>query len=105
MRKLLPQDAYKGLADLVHLVVLLKLISLQQRSIPAVRTDVDHAVPEFDEGASLHRKIKVSNIVEDEVHQLFVVGLSDVLDKGLRLERHARLVRRKTVFREAEVEE
>ena len=86
-------------------IELLILVALLDRSIPANRADIDHAIAELDECATLHRDVQVGDVVQDELDQLLVVVLADPLDEAVRRERHAHADGRQAVLREAEVEE
>ena len=105
MTKLLPQSRHELLPDLVLQIKLLIIIPLLSARIPANGADIDHPIPEFDEGASLDGDVKLREISQDEVHQLLVLVLAEPLDEGVRFERDAELECREAVFREAVVEE
>lgn len=81
------------------------LIALLNRSIPANRAHIDHAIAELHKRAALHGDIQVGDVVQDELDQLLVVVLADPLDEAVRRERHAHADGGQPVLREAEVEE
>ena len=86
-------------------IKLLVLIALLDRSIPANRAHIDHAIAELHKSTTLDRDIQISNVVQDELDQLLVVVLADPLDERVRRERYAHADRRQAVLGEAEVEE
>jgi hypothetical protein len=105
IRKLLPQDPHKGLADLVLQIILLILDPLLNSRVPANGTDINHAIPELQKGASLHGDIQIGHVVQDELHQFLVFIFTEPFDEGVRGEREPRLVGCEAVLCEAEVEE
>ena len=86
-------------------IKLLILVALLDRSVPANRAHVDHAITELNKRAALHRDIQISHVVQDEAHKLLVVVLANPLDEAVRRERHTHANSCKSVLREAEVEE
>lgn len=86
-------------------VELLVLVALLDGGVPANRANVDHAVPELNESAALHRNVQISHIVQDEPHKLLVVVLANPLDEAVRRERHAHTDGGQAILGEAEVEE
>lgn len=105
MTKLLAERGDKRLADLGLLVVGLEVVTLLVAGVTADRRDVDHAVAELDEGATLDGDIEVSKVVQAEVGKLLPLVLADPLDEAAGGELLAELVRRQAVLREAVVEE
>lgn len=53
------------------------------RAVTANGRDVDHAVAVLDEGATLHRNIQVSKVVQSELEELLILVLAQELDKAL----------------------
>lgn len=92
-------------ADLVLQIIFLVRHALRLVGISSNRADIDHAIPELDECASLDRDLQIRDVVQDEVAQLLVLLLSDPGDEGGRRERHAHAVCGQAVLGEAEVEE
>ena len=92
-------------ADASLLVEGLVLLPLGQAGIPADGTDVDHAVAEFDKGATLDGQVEVGDVVQDEVDELLVFLLAQPLYERRAGQRLAQSVRRKPVFREAKVKQ
>ena len=86
-------------------IKLLILVALLNRSIPANRAHIDHAIAELHKRAALHGDVQISDVVQDEAHELLVVVLANPLDEAVRRERHAHADGRQAVLREAEVEE
>lgn len=105
IREFLLDSSDKRLPYAVLQVILLVLVPLGHRRIPANRTDIDHTIPELDKRASLLRQVQVGNVVQDEFGQLFVFLLADPGDEAVRGEGHAHAVGRQTVLGEAKVEE
>ncbi|KAI3487832.1 hypothetical protein L1887_48207 [Cichorium endivia] len=96
--KLLLERIDKGVADVVDLVVLFKLDSLLDAGVPADGRDIDHAVPEFDEGAAHDGQIEVGDVLEAELGELLVPFLAEPADEALRGEQLAIAEAGETVF-------
>ena len=61
----------------------LKLVALFLAAVAADGRDIEHAVPELDEGAALDGDVQVSDVVQDEVDQLLELVLPQVLLQAL----------------------
>lgn len=79
----LAQLADEDLADLVHLVVGLVIVALLGARVSTDRRHVDHAVAKLDKGATLDGDVQVCDVVQDEGHELLVLGLADPLDEAV----------------------
>lgn len=93
MTELLAERGDKRLADLGLLVVGLEVMTLLVAGVTTDRRDVDHAVAELDEGATLDGDIEVGNVVQAEVGKLLPLVLADPLDETVGGELLAELVR------------
>ena len=51
------------------MVVLLKIIPLELRTVPTDRTDIDHPRAVLDEGAPLDRNVDIRKILQAEVDE------------------------------------
>lgn len=103
--KLLLKSRDELLADLVLQVELLVRIPLLDTRVPPNGADVDHAVPELDEGSPLDGDVEVGDVPQAEVDELLVGLLADVLDEAVGGQGLAQLVGRQAVLGEAPVEE
>ena len=93
------------LPNLGLLVKSLKIVALLDAGVPADGADVDHAVPELDEGAALDGDVEVGDVVQAEVDELLVLLLADPADEAVGGQHLAQLVGRQAVLGEAKVEE
>jgi hypothetical protein len=105
IRELLLDSLHKLLANLVLKIKFLIIIALLNRSIPANRAHIDHAIAELDKSPALHRNIQIGHIMQNEPDKLLVILLANPLDETVRRERHTHADRRQAVLSKAEVEE
>src|SRR5262249_14601651 len=87
------------------LVICLELIAFLHTRISSHRRNIDHAVPEFDEGAPHYRKLQIRYVSQTELRQPLVFLFAQPADEGGTSKRDAHAVGCQPVLGEAEVEE
>mmetsp|Transcript_2583 Transcript_2583/g.10827 ORF Transcript_2583/g.10827 Transcript_2583/m.10827 type:complete len:260 (-) Transcript_2583:1-780(-) len=68
-----------GLANLVHIVIRLKVVPLLARAIPTDGTDVEHSSAELDERAALDRAVNLAHVPHDPVDDVLDGRLPEML--------------------------
>ena len=86
-------------------IVLLVIISLLYTRITSNGTDIDHAVSELNECASLYWYIEIRNVMKNPLDQVLVFWLAQPINKGGCSKWYTELEGSQSVFWEAEVEE
>ena len=82
VRKFFLQRFDHGLSNIMLLIITLVLVPFIDRSVTTNRTDIDHAISKFDEGASLDRDVQIGHVVQDELDELLILLLTDPCDEG-----------------------
>ena len=91
-------------ADLMLEVELLEVVALLAAAVAPDGRDVEHAVAELDEGATLDRDVQVGDVVQDEIDQRLEFRLAQVLEEGRLFNESTCLVRGEPILREEVVE-
>lgn len=88
------------------LVPSLELVSFGLAGITANRADIDHTVPEFNEGSThVGKALEFGNVSQAELCKLLVLLLTEPLDEGVGGELFAQTEGSEAVFGEAEIKE
>src|SRR5690606_33476411 len=86
-------------------VIAFKFLPLFRRSISSNRRHVDHPGAEFNESPSLHRDVKIRNIMKDKVSKLLILFFTQPLDERVALKWLPETVCSETVLGKGEVEQ
>lgn len=104
MSKLLLELLDEDFPDLVLFVIFLVVIALLGTGITANGADVDHAIAELDEGATLYGDIEIGNVVEDEFDEFFVRLLANPFYEAVAWQLDSQFVSCEAVLAETEIE-
>lgn len=74
---------YERLADLMHGIVLVKIIPLSLGAVPSDGGDVDHPITEFNKGSPLYWEIQIGDVSEGKVDELLVLVLAEESKEAL----------------------
>lgn len=77
------EGTHQASANLMLVVIGLKVETFLVRAVAANRTDVDHGIAKLDKAAALHGNVQIGNVVEDEVDELLVARLAEKPNEAL----------------------
>ena len=86
------------------MIKLFKLITFRLAAVPANGTNIQHAIPEFDESSSFYWDVQVCNVVQQEIYQFLQFVFSQPGLEALNCNDLSFFVSYKAIFSEEEVE-